>query len=125
MTDRQLDTVRRSYDDIAHEYVAHIADELKDKPFDREVLDRFAARLQGAGPVCDLGCGPGHVAQYLHDRGTDVFGVDLSPGMIAEASKLHPQIRFQQGNMLALEIASGSLATVLAGYAIVNYRLPT
>jgi SAM-dependent methyltransferase len=120
MTDKQLDTVRRSYDEIAHEYVAHIADELKDKPFDRELLDRFAARLQGAGPVCDLGCGPGHVARYLHDRGTDVFGVDLSPRMLAEACRLHPQIRFQQGNMLALEIASGSLAAVLAFYAIVN-----
>jgi ubiquinone/menaquinone biosynthesis C-methylase UbiE len=120
MTAKQQETVRRGYDEIADEYVAHIADELKDKPFDRELLDRFAARLQGAGPVCDLGCGPGHVARYLQDRGTDVFGVDLSPGKIAAASRLHPRIRFQQGNMLALEIANASLAAVLSFYAIVN-----
>ena len=49
---------------------------------DRQLLDRFADSVRGAGVVCDLGCGPGQVARYLQERGLPVCGVDLSLGMI-------------------------------------------
>jgi 2-polyprenyl-3-methyl-5-hydroxy-6-metoxy-1,4-benzoquinol methylase len=75
-------SVRMSYDTIAAEYARRIYAELKDKPFDREWLDGFAERVRAIGQVCDLGCGPGHVARYLRDRGVHVFGLDLSPVML-------------------------------------------
>src|SRR6185503_7536320 len=68
----------------------------------------------------DLGCGPGHVARYLHEAGVPVFGVDLSPGMLQQARRLNPAIPFREGNMLSLEIPSGTLAGIAAFYAIVN-----
>jgi SAM-dependent methyltransferase len=37
--------------------------------------------------VLDAGCGSGAFAQWLLDQGADVVGVDLSPRMIAEASR--------------------------------------
>ena len=92
----------------------------KQKPLDRELLNRFAAFVAGRGEVCDLGCGPGHIARYLHDAGTAVFGLDLSPGMLDQARLLNAGIRFQQGNMLALDLPDGSLAGITAFYAIVN-----
>ena len=52
---------------------------------DRQLLDRFAASVQDRGPVCDLGCGPGHVARYLSERKVQVCGVDLSPEMVKRA----------------------------------------
>jgi trans-aconitate methyltransferase len=61
--------VEDSYDRVAKEYATRIFRELNHKPLDRELLDRFALRVHGIGPVCDLGCGPGHVARYLHERG--------------------------------------------------------
>ena len=67
-----------SYDAVADEYVRRNFDELKDKPLDRDLLDRFADRVRGLGPACDLGCGPGQVARYLHERGVAACGVDLS-----------------------------------------------
>jgi len=108
------------YDRIAAEYTARIAGELEHKPLDRMLLDEFAARLKGAGRVCELGCGPGHVARYLHDRGVDIFGIDLSPGMIEQARKLNPGIEFQQGNMLALDVEDGAWAAIVAFYSIVH-----
>ena len=47
----------------------------------RQVLAAFAelARTTDAGPVAELGCGPGRVTAHLRDLGLDVFGVDLSP----------------------------------------------
>ena len=68
-----------SYDRVADEYVRRIADELRHKPLDRELLERFAASVRDAGPVCDMGCGPGHVAHYLYELGVQVCGIDSSP----------------------------------------------
>jgi SAM-dependent methyltransferase len=113
-------SIRESYDRLAEEYARRIANELEHKPLDRELLDRFARTTTGRGEICDLGCGPGHVARYLHDAGASVFGLDLSPGMIEQARKLSPHIPFREGNMMALEIANDTLAGVVAFYAIVN-----
>jgi SAM-dependent methyltransferase len=113
-------SIRESYDRLAEEYARRIADELQHKPLDRELLDRFAQQTTGRGEVCDMGCGPGHVARYLRDAGASVFGLDLSPGMLEQARKLNPDISFREGNMLALDILDGALAGIAAFYAIVN-----
>ena len=89
----QRNDTQDSYDRIADEYARQIYGELAGKPLDREVLDRFAARLRGRGVVCDIGCGPGQIGRYLADRGLDVVGVDLSPGMLAQAAALNPDGR--------------------------------
>jgi SAM-dependent methyltransferase len=113
-------SIRESYDRLAEEYTRRIADELQHKPLDRELLDRFAKQTKGRGDVCDMGCGPGHVARYLRDAGASVFGLDLSPGMLEQAQKLNPDIPFREENMLSLDIPDGTLAGVAAFYAIVN-----
>jgi SAM-dependent methyltransferase len=120
MDPRKLSDYQSSYDRIAKEYTARIAGELEHKPLDRMLLDDFALRVNGTGRVCDLGCGPGHVARYLHDRGLDVFGIDLSPGMIEQARKLNPAIEFRQGNMLALDVEDGAWAAIVAFYSIIH-----
>lgn len=115
-----IDSVRDSYDRIADAYARRYANELQQKPLDRELLNHFAAEIQERGEVCDIGCGPGHIARYLRDQGTNVFGLDLSPRMIDEARKLSPDISFHVGNMMGLDLESGRLAGMVAFYAIVN-----
>lgn len=115
------DVIRESYDRLAEEYARRLFHELAQKPLDHQLLQRLAALTAGRGQVCDMGCGPGQVARYLHDcGGCDVFGLDLSPKMIASARRLNPGIPFRVGNMLALELADHSLAGIAAFYAIVN-----
>ena len=113
-------SIRESYDRLAEEYARRIADELQHKPLDRELLNRFARETKGHGDVCDMGCGPGHVARYLRDAGAAVFGLDLSPRMLQQARKLNPDIPFREGNMMSLDLADGTLAGIAAFYAIVN-----
>lgn len=120
MDDPTINAIRESYDRLADEYTRRIASELQHKPFDRELLDRFAAAVAGRGDVCDMGCGPGHVARYLHDAGTTVFGLDLSPRMVGQARQLNPGVSFREGNMMALEMKDSTLAGIIAFYAIVN-----
>jgi SAM-dependent methyltransferase len=114
------DEVEGSYDRVAGEYALRIFGELEHKPLDRQLLDRFAADVEGLGPVCDLGCGPGHVARYLHDRGVQVTGLDLSPAMVEEARRLNPGIAFRQGNMLALDVEDGAWGGIVAFYSIIH-----
>jgi len=108
------------YSRVAGEYAARIYDELAHKPLDRALLDRFAERVRGVGRACDLGCGPGQVARYLYERGVEVLGVDLSPGMVAQAQRLNPGIPFQTGNMLALDVPDASWAGIAAFYSIIH-----
>ena len=110
-----------SYDKLASEYAVRFCDELEGKPFDRNLLQRLADAIPG-GPVCDLGCGPGHVAAYFGSSGVDVIGVDLSPGMIAEAKRRYPSLDFQVGNMLDLKMGTGSLGGTVAFYSIIHLR---
>ncbi|HKU40593.1 MAG TPA: class I SAM-dependent methyltransferase [Polyangiales bacterium] len=113
--------VRASYDQVATEYARRIHSELAHKPFDRELLDGFAARVKGKGPVGDMGCGPGMVAGYLAAQGVEqVFGLDLSPKMIDEARALLPELDFQVGDFRTLTAADGSLAGITAFYSLIH-----
>jgi SAM-dependent methyltransferase len=112
--------IRESYDAVARVYADEIYGELKGKPFDREVLDRFADRVRRKGRVCDLGCGPAQIARYLKDRGVEAFGLDFSAGMLAEARRLNPDLYFVQASMLALGLAADTLAGLAAFYSIIH-----
>ena len=109
-----------SYDLVTDEYVRRIFDELQHKPLDRQLLERFAACVRDVGPACDMGCGPGHVARYLHEQGVQVCGVDLSPAMAAQARRLTPGVEFRQGDMMALDAPDGAWAGIAAFYSIIH-----
>ena len=120
MTDLAFNDVQDSYDRVAAEYARRIFGELEQKPLDRQLLDRFAERVQGLGPVCDLGCGPAHVARYLHERGVRVTGMDLSALMVEQARRLNPSMDFRQGNLLSLDIEDGAWGGIVAFYSIIH-----
>ena len=109
-----------SYDRVADEYVRRIYGELEGKPLDRQLLERFASPVKGAGYVADIGCGPGHIARYLRERGVDVCGVDLSQRMIARARALNPGIQFFPADLTRLPIATGAWAGIVAFYSIIH-----
>ncbi|MFI1499208.1 class I SAM-dependent DNA methyltransferase [Streptomyces platensis] len=124
-----LHTTRAFYDAIATDYDAHFGEHLAARPMDRAVLAGFAelVRTADAGPVADLGCGPGRVTAHLAGLGLPVFGVDLSPQMVALARRTHPQVPFEVGAMAGLELPDGALGGIVAWYSIIHTpqeRLP-
>lgn len=112
--------IRQSYDRVADEYSRRIYDELRHKPLDRQLLDRFAAIVGDAGLCGDIGCGPGHVARHLHEQGTKVCGIDLSDEMVARARALNPGIDFQQGDLMALKLPDAHFAGLTAFYSLIH-----
>ena len=85
------------------------------------MLDWLIEKVGESGVICDMGCGPGQIARYLHDHGAKVCGIDLSSEMLKQAQRLHPDISFRQGDMLALtEIADNSYGGMAAFYSIIH-----
>jgi SAM-dependent methyltransferase len=113
--------IAAGYDVAARQYTDEFADELDRKPFDREILTRFAAACRDSrGAVADVGCGPGHIAGFLAARGVDVCGIDLSTKMVAIARGRYPTIPFVAGNMVALGLRRGALAGITAFYSLIH-----
>lgn len=124
-----LRTTRAAYDAVAADYAEHFSTELDAKPLGRAMLAAFAELVQasGAGPVADIGCGPGRVTAHLHALGLTALGVDLSPAMVAVARRAHPGLRFDEGSMTALDLPDGALRGIVAWYSIIHIppeRLP-
>jgi len=108
------------YDRVAEQYAERFTHELDYKPFDRHLLAMFAEIVKGRGRACDIGCGPGQIARYLHDQGADAMGVDLSPKMVEQARQLNPEQRFEQADMRTLPFTDGELAGITAFYSVIH-----
>ena len=116
-----ISTTRTSYNTVANNYAQLFKDELGGKPFDRGALTAFAEDTTGV--IADIGCGPGELTAYLNGLGRTAFGIDLSTEMIAVARQNHPDLRFEQGSMLALDIPDGTLGGIVAYYSTIH--IPT
>ena len=61
---------------------------------------RFAAMADNVGlegcSLLDVGCGLGHLYEYLSKRGLNIVyvGIDFIPEMIARAQRLYPEVNF-------------------------------
>lgn len=120
---------RAAYDAVAARYAELFSNVLETLPLERALLAAFAelVRAHDAGPVADIGCGSGHVTAHLHALGLAVFGIDLSSEMVALGRRDHPEVRFDEGSMTALDLPDGVLGGILAFYSIIHTpprRLP-
>src|SRR5688572_4825862 len=117
----ELETlVRNGWDAVADRYADELYHELDRKPYDRDLLARFASMVTTDLPVLDLGCGPGHVTVHLAKMGLWVHGIDLSPEMVRVAKERSPDLGFEVGNMLDLELGANSIGGVVALYSLIN-----
>jgi len=119
--DRIRETTRQTYDLVGQKYHELFHNEMQEKQYDRQMLDRFA-RFFGAGDlVLDLGCGPSaHIGRYLFDQGLDVRGVDISPNCIEIARSVNPSMHFEVGDMTRLAIPDGSVDGIVSYYSIIH-----
>ncbi len=104
------------------EYTEYILEVFPTDRVDRAMIGLFADLVgdHDNRQVADIGCGPGHISDFLARRGLTVRGIDLSPEMIGLARRARPDLRFEVGSLLELDIGDGDLGGVLAHYSIIH-----
>jgi SAM-dependent methyltransferase len=112
---------RRAFNLAAQKYDEFFGDELDQKPYDRRRLDEFAARFGAGALILDAGCGPsGHIGRYVFDKGIPVVGVDISDRCVESARLRNPAMRFECGDIGALDFEAAAFDGIIAFYSILD-----
>ncbi len=110
------DRLPSSYDQVARRYEETFGHELAEKPYDRELLDRWVATVED--PVLEVGCGPGQVGAYVRERGRWVVGADISLGMARRAARRLPSAVV--ADFRSLPVGQESVGGVLGFYCVIH-----
>ncbi|MBM0277687.1 class I SAM-dependent DNA methyltransferase [Micromonospora tarensis] len=110
--------VQQAYTSVAELYISLFGTTQQVDPDDLAFIQRHLAGRPG--PVLDLGCGPGHLTDYLRSLGVDASGLDLVPEFIAHARATHPGVEYQLGSMERLDAADHSVGGILAWYSLIH-----
>ncbi|HKL27925.1 MAG TPA: class I SAM-dependent methyltransferase [Natrialbaceae archaeon] len=106
-------------DDLAEtmETYDRVAGEYRKRHEDREPLadqvDRFCEAVDGS-IVLDVGCGPGWESATFAERGFEVLGMDLTPGLLDIATDEAPTVDFARMDMRTLGVADGAVDGIWA-----------
>ena len=111
---------RLAYNKIADMYYDLFSNELNEKPFDREYLDKYSTYFNQNARIADIGCGPtAHIGRYLHDKGFNISGIDISERCILLASKYNPQMAFICIDMLDWHPTKETFDGIVSYYSII------
>ena len=119
-------TIAESFDRIAANYDRYAA---LQQEAGRRLLDRVEFRRLEPARILDLGCGSGSTAAALKKtfRKARVLGLDLSPGMLAEArrkSTLTRPFRLLCADMARMPLAARSVDLVFANLSVLWVAQP-
>ena len=114
------ESITKAYDRAAREYATKFWNELESKPFDRMLLNWFAAQIPSGETILEIGAGPGEVSGLLQELGAECLATDISEQMMESGKRYFPQVRFEVQDFLDLQYENGSFYGVVGFYAIVN-----
>ena len=103
------------YDKIAERYTTTFSTDP-----DRDIVDLFLSFLPENSRILDIGCGPGIIAEYMHKKGYQVEGIDISRKMIELAKKRAPKCKFRLLDMRDLDYSHNSFDGIVALYSIIH-----
>lgn len=106
------------YDALAQLYADTFPDAFT-SPLERAAVDAFLDSLPGPR-IVDVGCGIGHVAAHLAERGGTVVGVEPSPNMLALARAAHPRLDLRAGDARLAGLELGGFDGALARYSLIH-----
>jgi SAM-dependent methyltransferase len=103
---------RATYDRIAQKYAQR---QRQPRPPSEDLFSSFErsfiSKVPGSGVIADLGCGPAFDGARFETHGFRVIGLDLSAGMLSQASAQLPG-RLIQGDLRMLPLVSAKLDAV-------------
>jgi SAM-dependent methyltransferase len=113
-----MEQVRQAYASVAELYIGLFGTSQQVHADDLAFIRRHLAGRPGT--VLDLGCGPGHITDYLRSLGINATGIDMVPEFITHAQAAHPSGSYQLGSMENLAVANHSIAGILAWGSLIH-----
>jgi SAM-dependent methyltransferase len=113
-----VEQVRDAYTSVADLYIGLFGTSQQVHADDLVFIGRHLSIRPGN--VLDLGCGPGHITDYLRSLGVDATGIDMVPEFIAHAKAAHPDGRYQLGSMTSLDVENHSVVGILAWFSLIH-----
>lgn len=113
-------TTTAAYSARADEYADLLGAMSAVHPSDRQLVDSWAAQLNGS--VLDAGCGPGHWTNYLAGLGLNVRGIDLVPSFISHARETYPGVQFDVRSIDDIDEVDESLDGVLSWFSTIHHE---
>jgi SAM-dependent methyltransferase len=109
-----------AHDRIARPYAKHFA------PVTKLALGPLldAAHVVTGRRVLDVASGPGVAAVSAQQRGADVVGVDVSPGMVALAHETFPGIDFRVAEVTRLPFPDDLFDAVICNFGLGHFPSP-
>ena len=112
---------RCAYNLAAQRYHELFHDEINQKEYDRNLLDRFANGFNQNSLILDAGCGPsGHIGRYVFEKGIPVIGIDISDRCVELARENNPFMRFDLCDMGELPFDDATFDGIIAYYSIID-----
>jgi ubiquinone/menaquinone biosynthesis C-methylase UbiE len=74
--------------------------------------------------VLDVGCGPGHLAAALANKGAVVEGIDFAATMVGKARGNYPAITFREADAEALPYDDGAFDRVACAFGVMHFGRP-
>jgi len=117
----QPGSARAAYDAFAPIFDEYTAQNDHEAWLGRQLLSELDAYGLKVGRVLDVGCGTGKAFAALLARGWEVYGCDVSDGMLAKAGAKHPDVSLLRADATDLPTYGFDFDLVLALNDVVNY----
>lgn len=112
------DQVGRAYGEMADRYIELFDDLTAIQEDDLALIERHLGGC--AGPVLDVGCGPGRLTAHLRSLGIDATGIDLVPEFVDHAISTYPEGRYRLGSITDLDASDGSVTGAVSWYSLIH-----
>jgi len=114
-------SVRDMFDRIAPRYdlVNRVMTARFDQRWRRRLIDRL--ELDEDDVVLDLACGTGDFMEIAVQHTANVWGIDLSRGMLEGAAAREMDLPLVQGDALRMPFRDGAFTVAVSGFALRNF----
>ncbi|MEV8271933.1 methyltransferase domain-containing protein [Microbacterium sp. NPDC077184] len=120
--DEHRDATRTAYDSLAVAYASALPDLSYEAPLDRAMIAEVTRDLPEGASLLDAGCGTGRLLAHLREQRPTLrlVGVDLSDGMLAEASRATSDVELVRADLAALPFEDARFDAVVAWYSVIH-----
>ena len=109
---------RKAYNLVAQKYHALFQYEMKEKEYDRKLLNNFSKKFNKDAILLDAGCGPSaHIGRYIFNKGIKVIGIDISDECVELAKKHNPQMEFKRQDISELQFENNMFDGIISYYS--------